>query len=85
MFHFDQGSLIESNLKGELNSVDFLKLNPKKENQSVVWVLVGLDGGVKKSDYKIPNPVEIFRVIDAMPMRHSELIKKGNQDNSPNK
>lgn len=82
VFHFDDGLLMESNFKGELKINDFLKLNPKKENQSVAWVLVGLDGGVKKSENKLPIPIDIFRIIDAMPMRQSELIKRGNQDNS---
>lgn len=78
VFHFDEELIIESNFKGVLKTVDFLKVNPKKSSQSVSWVLIGLDGGVKKSENTIPNPGEIFKIIDAMPMRQSEIEKKGN-------
>jgi len=37
--------------------------------------LVGLDGGVKKIWQTEPAPLEIFDIIDAMPMRLSELKK----------
>ncbi len=77
VFHFNEGSLIKSNFKGELKTADFLKLNPNKNNQSITWVLVGLDGGVKKSENTRPKPGEVFRIIDSMPMRQSELVKKG--------
>lgn len=77
VFHFNDGALIESNFKGELKTADFLKLNPKKNDLSVAWVLVGLDGGVKNSENTFPNPEDVFRIIDAMPMRQSELVKKG--------
>ncbi len=36
-------------------------------------VLVGLDGGVKERRRETFAPAEIARVIDAMPMRQSEL------------
>ncbi len=85
VFHFNKEVLLESNFKGELKTADFLKLIPKKQGHSTAWVLVGLDGGVKKSGHSIPNPGEILRIIDAMPMRQSEVIRKGNQDNSFNK
>lgn len=84
VFHFDEGSLVESNFKGDLDTADFLKLIPEKADHSAAWVLVGLDGGVKNSGDSIPNPGEIFRIIDAMPMRQSERLKKVNQDNSSN-
>ena len=84
VFHFDEGFLVESNFKGDLDTADFLKLIPEKADHSPAWVLVGLDGGVKNSGHSIPSPGEIFRIIDAMPMRQSERLKKGNQDNSSN-
>lgn len=82
VFHFNEGSLEESNFKGELKAAEFLKLIPKKADQSIYWVLVGLDGGIKSSGVSLPKSGEIFKIIDAMPMRQSELVKKGNQDNS---
>lgn len=79
--HFNNGALIESNFKGEMKAADFLKLIPKKGSQPVRWALVGLDGGMKNSGTTVPKSDDIFRIIDAMPMRQSELVKKGNQDN----
>lgn len=83
--HFKKEGLTESNFKGELKRTDFLKLLPKRDNQTITWALVGLDGGVKNSGTTNPKPNDIFRIIDAMPMRQSELVKKENQDNSLNK
>jgi hypothetical protein len=85
VFHFNGGSIVQSNFEGELKTAEFLKLVPEKPGHPAAWVLVGLDGGVKNSGYSIPNPGEIFRIIDAMPMRQSERVRKGNQDNSSNK
>jgi len=84
VFHFNEGVLVESNFKRELEAVDFLKLVPNKADHSVNWILVGLDGGIKSSGVSLPKSEEIFKIIDAMPMRQSELVKKGNQDNSFN-
>lgn len=75
VMHFNNGALIESNFKGELKTADFLKLIPKKGSQPVIWALVGLDGGVKNSGTTFPNSDQIFRIIDAMPMRQSERVK----------
>lgn len=48
-------------------------LDPKKEFQVL---LLGLDGGVKLNrDSYIPQE-ELFRIIDSMPMRASEMRKK---------
>lgn len=82
VFRFNENSLVHSNFRGELKTAEFLKLIPKKVDQPVAWILIGLDGGKKSSGVSVPKPQEIFRTIDAMPMRQSELIKKGNQDNS---
>ena len=84
VMHFNNGALIESNFKGELKATAFLKLIPEKADQSMNWVLIGLDGGIKSSGVSLPKSGEIFKIIDAMPMRQSELVKKGNQDNSLN-
>lgn len=85
VFVFGKERLEKSNFKEDIEEEDFLKLLPKRDLSSDSWVLVGLDGGVKNSGYSNPNPGEIFRIIDAMPMRQSEHFKKGNQDNSSNK
>lgn len=85
VFHFNEGSLVGSNFEGKLKTADFLKLIPKKSDQPVTWVLVGLDGRKKNSGVSVPKSGEIFRIIDAMPMRQSELVNKRNQDNSFNK
>lgn len=51
------------------------KLDPKKEFQVI---LLGLDGGVKLHREAVISKEELFRIIDAMPMRISELRgKKG--------
>jgi hypothetical protein len=39
-------------------------------------ILVGKDGGVKFRQDRILELKEIFRVIDAMPMRQQEMKKK---------
>ena len=85
VFHFEEGVLVGSNFKGELRTVDFLKLFPERSDQNSYWVLVGLDGGRKSSGISVPKSSEIFRIVDAMPMRQSELLKKGNNDNSSKK
>ncbi len=40
-----------------------------------VWILIGKDGGEKARWTKPPKPEELFRKIDAMPMRQSEMRK----------
>ncbi len=85
VFVFGRERLEKSNFKEDIEEDDFLKLLPKRDLSSDSWVLIGLDGGVKHSGYSSPNSEEIFRIIDAMPMRQSERIRKGNQDNSSTK
>ena len=75
-FFFEKGKLIESNFDGKIEEMPFLKkLNQGDESQEK-WVLIGLDGGVKNSGYATPLPDEVFRIIDAMPMRQSEIKRK---------
>lgn len=45
-----------------------------KEGQSL-WVLIGLDGGVKMVKHAPLNWEEVFKVIDGMPMRQTEIRK----------
>lgn len=46
-----------------------------KENFRVI--LVGKDGGVKRSDATPVQATAIFKEIDAMPMRQQEMQKRG--------
>lgn len=45
-----------------------------EKNQSN-WVLIGLDGGVKLNKEGLPDWEYIFKTIDSMPMRQSEIRK----------
>jgi hypothetical protein len=63
----------------ELNfSNDYLESLQKKyfggKNQEK-WILIGLDGGIKLNRQGEPDWDFIFKTIDAMPMRQSELRK----------
>jgi len=55
---------------------DYLKsLHDKYASKKSNWVLIGLDGGVKlKSDDGLDWAL-IFKTIDSMPMRQSEIRK----------
>lgn len=75
---FEGNELKATNLEGDVEAELFLtKVNEQTPNQNG-WVLIGLDGGVKRSGTLLPNPTEIFKTIDAMPMRQSELRRGGN-------
>lgn len=41
------------------------------------WVLIGLDGGAKVRKEELLDWGYIFKTIDAMPMRQSEIRRKG--------
>lgn len=53
-------------------------LNLKLKSPKSDWLLVGLDGGIKyagdSGDFQLEK---IFRRIDSMPMRQSEILKNG--------
>lgn len=77
VFEFKGKVLVRSNNEEVIDPskfLDRLQNNTQKANQ---WVLIGLDGGVKNSGFEKPAPAEIFRIIDAMPMRQSEIRKSG--------
>jgi hypothetical protein len=77
-FHFEEGELKSSNVQQAIDTAAFFnKLNLNSSSQKK-WVLIGLDGGLKNSGKKLPTPAEIFALIDAMPMRQSEIRKSGN-------
>lgn len=45
-------------------------------SQAFVLVLVGKDGGEKYRSEKLTTPVELFTIVDAMPMRQSEMRRQ---------
>lgn len=80
VFVLSEGKLIQSNCKESIDVPSFLRLVQATQagGESPEWVLVGLDGGKKSWGMGVPNLEDIFRKIDAMPMRQSEIRKRGN-------
>lgn len=77
IFQFEENKLVKTNCEHEINTVEFLEKLVSKTSTSYRWVLVGLDGGIKNSGKIKPEPEEIFKIIDAMPMRLSEIRRSG--------
>ena len=75
IFQLDGSKQVKSTFKGEIDSSKFLEILKPKCNSKLRWALIGLDGGVKNTGLENPIPSEIFRIIDAMPMRQSEIGK----------
>jgi hypothetical protein len=75
VFQVDGSKLAKSTFKGEVDTPKFLEILTSKNKTKVKWALIGLDGGLKKTGLENPIPSEIFKVIDAMPMRQSEINK----------
>ncbi|MFC3881840.1 DUF4174 domain-containing protein [Algoriphagus namhaensis] len=72
-FGFNGEEIRESNFSGEIDESSFLQL---RKNESVKWILIGLDGGVKAFGEQKPEIEEVFKTIDSMPMRQSEIRKR---------
>lgn len=72
-FQFRESKLINSNFKEPIQSEAFLRKLELDPTVKEKWVLIGLDGGIKNSGLGSPSPAAIFRIIDAMPMRQSEI------------
>ena len=53
-------------------SYDFLK----EDHSNASVFLIGLDGGIKRATNILFKPEELFQIIDAMPMRASEIRRK---------
>ena len=53
-------------------SYDFLK----EDHPNASVFLIGLDGGIKRATNILFKPEELFQIIDAMPMRASEIRRK---------
>ncbi|WP_338221314.1 DUF4174 domain-containing protein [Algoriphagus sp. oki45] len=77
VFVFSGKDLVQSNFDKEINPDSFLRLLNPNKGKLTSWALIGLDGGKKNEGHSSPNPDEIFRIIDAMPMRQSEIKRKG--------
>ena len=77
-FHFKKNELETTNCKQSIDTVSFIKKLNLNSSTQEKWILIGLDGGVKNSGKTVPQPSEIFGLIDAMPMRQSEIRKSGN-------
>ena len=73
VFQVDGSKLAKSTFKGEVDTPKFLEMLQSKNKSKVKWALIGLDGGLKKTGLENPIPSEIFKIIDAMPMRQSEI------------
>lgn len=78
IFHFSDGTMLKSNFTEEIDSAKFLEMLRGDSESKTAWALIGLDGGVKNSGSDFPLPKEIFRLIDSMPMRQSEMKKSNN-------
>lgn len=74
VFYVSKDSVVESNY---LDEVTVQSLKSMRKNQEISYVLIGLDGGVKEngSSEKI-DLSKLWRKIDSMPMRQSEIRKK---------
>ncbi|NVJ87404.1 MAG: DUF4174 domain-containing protein [Algoriphagus sp.] len=70
---FEGEKLIGISEEFEINNPSFLSLKQVNPSSSK-WYLIGLDGGVKASGHSDNFDWEwIFRKIDSMPMRQSEI------------
>ena len=52
---------------------DLAKILNQKHNFEIL--LIGLDGGIKRSETEVLTKNDLFEIVDAMPMRRSELRK----------
>ena len=49
------------------------RIKPNQSGDNIL--LIGKDGGIKRSYKSLPNIYEVFSIIDRMPMRRSEMKK----------
>lgn len=75
VFQFKGSQLERATSDNEIKSEDFLEMLESRPSKQNTWILIGLDGGVKNYGEIGPIPEEIFKIIDAMPMRQSEIKK----------
>jgi hypothetical protein len=72
-FFIDEG--VKSNAEIDFSSsyIKSLKNRYQKGEIKNTWVLIGLDGGIKMRNEEELNWRLIFKTIDSMPMRQSEI------------
>lgn len=78
IFLLDGSKMVKSTFKGEVDTPKFLEILNPKNKPKMRWALIGLDGRLKNTGLEHPIPSEIFKIIDAMPMRQSEIYRKKN-------
>lgn len=61
---------------GDWNEGSWLYDMYKKKDSDFEFILIGLDGTVKKRETSLISLAQLFAVIDVMPMRQEELRKK---------
>ena len=71
MIDFTNPELIDS---GKIQGKQIGKSLNDKDNFEVI--LIGLDGGIKLQQTKVLTKEALFNIVDAMPMRRSELNKE---------
>jgi hypothetical protein len=76
IYQFDEGDLIWTNDSSKIDTNSFLEKLPQPKSNQNQWVLIGLDGGIKASGNQVPLLSKILEIIDAMPMRQSEIGRK---------
>lgn len=70
-FLFSKGKVI-SNYKGEISDTFFATTTNKYHKSKIKLILIGKDGGIKNIYSSIDLP-SVFKSIDVMPMRQSEI------------
>ncbi|GAA4799666.1 DUF4174 domain-containing protein [Litoribaculum gwangyangense] len=61
-----------TNLKWEKTPNSFV--NFKDKNSTFSIVLIGLDGGIKLKQKRFLSCIDLFNIIDVMPMRQQEIM-----------
>lgn len=73
------GEKVSSNAQFSLIEKEISQLRQqydKKANKEL-WLLIGLDGGVKAHEKLALDWGTVFKLVDSMPMRRSEIQKNG--------
>ena len=74
VFYVSEDCVLESNYPDEIAHES---LNRVRKNKDSSWILIGLDGAVKDSGSAENFDLSmLWRKIDSMPMRQSEIRRK---------
>jgi hypothetical protein len=79
LYQIDENNIIELLTQNEIDYsptlvCEYYKVAPRECS----IILIGKDGGIKLSKNRYVEPLEIFNLIDSMPMRQSEMRRKKN-------